>query len=332
MSDTPAIARDDAERKLLQRLVAGPVSGDVLAREAGLGRAAVWKKMQALRRAGIDIEGRRGAGYCLCQPLDLLEAEKICAALPPSLQSHLESLQVAWRIDSSNSALLARPPPAEGVRVLLAEQQTAGRGRRGRAWASPLAANLYLSLDRRYLGGLARLGGLSLAAGIAVAEALRQETGLDIRLKWPNDLWLEGRKLGGLLLEGGGEYAGPARAVIGVGLNVRMPGSAAEKIDQPWIDLAARLQPLPARNQLAATLLARLIPALMLFEREALVPFLPRWQALDALAGQRLRVLTANGEFMAEALGLAADGGLRVRHADGEETLHSAEVSIRAEQ
>src|SRR5690606_4226150 len=136
---------------------------------------------------------------------------------------------------------LRREPPVQGVAVLLAERQTAGRGRRGRHWASPLAANLYLSASRRYGGGLARLGGLSLAAGTAVAEALRALGASGVQLKWPNDLVIGGRKLGGLLVEGSGEPAGAARAVVGLGLNVRMPETEGGRIDQPWTDLGAVL-------------------------------------------------------------------------------------------
>jgi BirA family biotin operon repressor/biotin-[acetyl-CoA-carboxylase] ligase len=215
----------------------------------------------------------------------------------------------------------------------LAERQTGGRGRRGRSWASPLAAHLYLSLARQFSGGLARLGGLSLVAGIAVVEALH-ELGLgDVCLKWPNDVVVRDhaglRKLGGLLVEGGGEHAGPVRAVLGIGLNVRMPVATAAAIDQPWCDLAA-LGPAVSRNAIAATLLAHLLPALETFDREGLAPYLPRYAALDALAGQRVRLHLPGGECDATALGLADDGALRVRTDDGSErVLHSGEVSVR---
>lgn len=324
----PETTRADAERALLQRLAEGPVSGDRLAAELGLTRAAVWKRIDALRQAGVEIDAQPGQGYALARPLDLLDEASICQGLPPDVRAQLESLTVRWTLDSTNTALLAEIPPKQGVRVLLAERQQGGRGRLGRPWASPLAANLYLSLDRQFEGGLARLAGLSLVAGIAAAEALREVTGLDIRLKWPNDLWLDGRKLGGLLVEGGGEHGGPARAVIGLGLNVRMPEAFGRDIDQAWIDLAARCEPL-SRNALVAALISAWVPALEAFDREGLASFLPRWQALDALAGQRVRVINGNQVWDAEALGLASDGGLRVRDGQGERTVYSGEVSVR---
>lgn len=322
-----------ADRALLDRLAGGPVSGDTLAREAGLTRAAVWKRIEALRAAGLRIEARAGRGYALSAPVDLLDGGGIVAALPAPLREGLGALEVAWSLDSTNSELLRLGDPGPRARVLLAERQTGGRGRRGRSWASPLAANLYLSVARRFDAGLARLGGLSLVAGIAVAEALHALGVERARLKWPNDLvvTVDGRlhKLGGILVEGGGEYAGPARAVIGIGLNVRMPPGAADGIDQPWIDLQALGAPAP-RNQVAAAVLARLLPALDRFDAEGLAPFLPAYAALDALARQPVRILAGDAGHDGTALGVAADGALRVRTAGGERVFHAGEVSLRA--
>lgn len=323
------------ERALLQRLADGPVSGDVLAGEAGLTRAAVWKRIQALREAGIAIDAAPGRGYRLAQPLDLLDVDAIRAALPASARTGLAALEAAWALDSTNSELLRRETPARGCAVLLAERQTGGRGRRGRDWASPLAAHLYLSLARRFEGGLARLGGLSLVAGIAACEALQGAGFSQLQLKWPNDLVVveDGglRKLGGLLVEGGGEAGGAARAVVGLGVNVRMPAAFARAIDQPWTQLAALAPAPPDRNQLAATLLEALLPAFDLFDAQGLSPFLPRYAALDALAGRLVRVHDAARSWDAQALGIADDGALRVRDDVGEIRLvHAGDVSVRA--
>jgi len=323
------------ERHLLQRLIAGPVSGDALAREGGQTRAAVWKRIEALREAGVPIEARAGRGYALASPMDLLDGDAIRAALPQAIQGSLASLEAAWSIDSTNTELLRRPAPARGADVLLAERQTGGRGRRGRQWASPLAAHLYLSISRQFGGGLARLGGLSLVAGIAAVEALRA-AGFEVRLKWPNDLVVPAddgslRKLGGILVEGGGEHAGPVRAVIGMGINVRMPAAIAAGIDQPWCDLAGLSDAPPDRNALAAAVLAQLLPALDEFDAEGLAPFRARYAALDALAQRPVTLHTTTGELRGVALGLADDGALRVRLDDGEErSFHSGEVSVRS--
>lgn len=323
------------ERALLQRLAAGPVGGDTLAREAGLTRAAVWKRIDALREAGIAIDASPGRGYRLAQPLDLLDADAIAASLPGTARP--ASLEVAWSLDSTNNELLRRETPARGCAVLLAERQTGGRGRRGRDWASPLAAHVYLSLARRFEGGLARLGGLSLVAGIACCEAMHALGFEQVRLKWPNDLVVvDGevlRKLGGLLVEGGGEAAGAARAVVGIGLNARMPAGFGDAIGQPWTQLSAlsaqATRP-PSRNDVVAALLARLLPALDEFDAHGLAPFLPRYAAFDVLAGRPVRVHAATQASDAVALGIADDGALRVRGADGGEyRVHAGDVSVR---
>lgn len=323
---------NEAERALLQRLATGPVSGDLLAREAGVTRAAMWKRIQGLRAAGVEIEAERGRGYALCHPVELLDARRILRDLPADARGEVAALEVAWSLDSTNSELLRRDTPARGVAVLLAERQTGGRGRRGRAWVSPLAAHLYLSAARHFRGGLARLGGLSIVAGVAAAEALRGLGLAQVGLKWPNDLVAGVRKLGGLLVEGGGEHGGPVRAVVGLGINVRMPASAADGIDQAWADLAG-LAPAGAaavsRHALAVACLARLLPALEQFDREGLAPFLPRYRALDALAGREVVVHAGGGEQRGIAAGIAADGALRLQGPDGERSFHAGEVSVR---
>lgn len=324
---------NDGERGLLRRLGAGPVSGDALAREAGLTRAAMWKRIQALRAAGVEVRAERGRGYALAHPLELLDAEWILRELPGPVRSGVAALEVAWSPDSTNSELLRRETPAGGAAVLLAERQTGGRGRRGRTWVSPLAAHLYLSVARQFRGGLARLGGLSIVAGIAAAEALHGLGLPQVRLKWPNDLVAGDRKLGGLLVEGGGEHGGPVRAVVGLGINVRMPAASAAGIDQPWTDLAALARDAGAatvsRHALAVHCLARLLPALDRFDRDGLASFLPRYRALDALAGRRVVVHAAHGERAGTAAGLAADGALRLRTPEGEQLCHAGEVSVR---
>lgn len=326
---TPAVSLDD--RSLLCCLGPQPVSGAELAARAGQTRAAIGKRIQALRKAGLAIGADRGRGYWLESPLDLLDADAIRAALAVDVLPRLQALEVAWRIDSTNSALLARRAPEAGVVALLAEQQTAGRGRRGRAWVSPLAAHLYLSVLRRFEGGLARLGGLSLVAGVAVAEALRDGCGSAVGLKWPNDLLVDGRKLGGILVEGGGEHGGPVQAVIGIGINVRMPETMAQDIGQPWIDLASASRGVALqRSRIAAMVLENLIRALDMFDAHGLSPFLERYRALDVLAGHAIGVHAADGVHEVHVLGLASDGGLRVRRGDGSESiLHSGEVSVR---
>ncbi|WP_062357546.1 bifunctional biotin--[acetyl-CoA-carboxylase] ligase/biotin operon repressor BirA [Pseudoxanthomonas mexicana] len=317
------------ERELLQRLIEGPVSGDALARDAGLTRAAVWKRIEALREGGLRIDAQAGRGYALADSIELLDAERIRAVLQAATTAELSSLEVAWSLDSTNSELLRRQAPERGTDVLLAEQQTGGRGRRGRQWASPIASNLYLSLSRQFSGGLARLGGLSLVVGVAVAEALRRAGYEAVGVKWPNDLLAHGHKLGGILVEGGGEHGGPVRAVIGIGLNVRMPSPVAATIDQAWTDLGALAGNAPSRNLLASQMLDALLPALEDFDRDGLSVFLARYAALDVLAGRVVTVHGPQGDEHGIADGIGADGALRVKVGQAMRHVHAGEVSVR---
>ncbi|RPD87715.1 bifunctional biotin--[acetyl-CoA-carboxylase] ligase/biotin operon repressor BirA [Luteimonas sp. 100069] len=322
------------ERTLLQRLIAGPVSGDVLARESGQTRAAVWKRISLLREAGVPIVARPGVGYALAQPLSLLDADAIRAALPADARARLSSLEVAWSVDSTNAQLLRRPMPGALAQVLLAERQTGGRGRRGREWQSPLGAHLYLSLQRGFEGGLARLGGLSLVAGVAAVEAIHGLGIGAVRLKWPNDLVVAGadgvRKLGGILVEGGGEHAGPARAVLGIGINVRMPEAQAALIDQPWTDLTrCGGSAVPTRDSLAAAVLGAWLPALDLFDREGLAPFRERYARIDALSGAEVEIHTEAAPVRGIAAGIADDGALQVEIDGLLRAFHAGEVSVR---
>jgi BirA family biotin operon repressor/biotin-[acetyl-CoA-carboxylase] ligase len=190
-------------------------------------------------------------------------------------------------------------------------------------------------LARSFTGGLARLSGLSLVAGVATAEALRALGFIGVQLKWPNDLVVADgiglRKLGGLLVEGGGEHAGPVRAVIGLGLNVRMPPAAAVDISQPWIDLGALTTQLAPRNELVAVVLSHWLPALAAFDADGLAPFLDRYARLDALADRDVTLQAPDGSARAaRALGIADDGALRLRIDGRDERVHSGDVSVRA--
>lgn len=323
-----------AERALLARLAEGPVSGSALARETGLTRAAIWKRIEALREAGLEIEAQAGQGYHLTRPPHWLSASAILEGISPSVREDVADLEVAWSLDSTNAELLRRLTPEHGVSALLAEAQTLGRGRRGRQWNSPLGAHIYLSLARQFSGGLARLGGLSLVVGIAAVEALQREGFPQLRLKWPNDLVVEDqgglRKLGGLLIEGGGEYAGPARAVIGLGVNVSMPAASAQGIDQPWIDLQSLANAPMNRDRLVSALIEALVPVLEQFDTEGLAPFLSRWSALDVLEGRLIDVHDAQGMQCGIAKGIASDGALCVEVEGQIKWLHAGEVRVRA--
>lgn len=265
--------------------------------------------------------------------VDTLDADAIRAQLPGEVRATFAAIEVVDDIDSTNSELLRRRTPDTGIVALFAEHQSGGRGRQGRAWASPPGANLYLSLARTFDGDFTRLGGLSLAVGIAVAETLHALGARTVALKWPNDLVTEDgetlRKLGGLLIEGGLQDGRP-RAVIGLGLNVRMPADAAAAIDQPWTDLDALLgdAALP-RNVVAGRLLDALSVALHAFDAGGLRPFLPRFELLDALRDLPVTARIGEREVVGTAMGIDDDGALVLRTDAGLQPLRAGEVSVR---
>lgn len=258
---------------------------------------------------------------------DALDAAAIRAALPGDV---CVDIAVLDSVDSTNAALWRRDPPQQPL-ALLAEEQTAGRGRRGRSWLSAPGHSLCLSLRWRCTLPLSAMGALPLAAGLACAEALRA-LGAAVQVKWPNDLVCAAGKLGGILVEARSDGAGSV-AVIGIGLNLRLPPGLDAVLDakaQAPAALAGLLDSLPSRNAIAAALLGQLLARINEFAAHGWPPLQPAWDAVDALSGRRVRVRDAAGERAGEVLGLAGDGALRVRFADGEASLHSGEVSVRA--
>ncbi|MCI1710809.1 MAG: biotin--[acetyl-CoA-carboxylase] ligase [Chiayiivirga sp.] len=256
--------------------------------------------------------------------LDARDAMALRVALPAAMVARIGRIDCVAQVDSTNAELLRRGAAQPDLAVLLADAQSAGRGRRGRHWQSPPGANLYASLYWRHRREAQALGGLSVVVGLACAEALQALGIAAVRVKWPNDLIAQGRKLGGVLIELAAEAA-----VIGIGLNLHMPEATAERIDQPWTDLIT-LGVDVERPALMAALLLHLIPALDDFLDHGLEPFHARWQALDAFAGARVHAFVGDERLEGEALGLAPDGGLRLRLEHGERVLHSADVSLRA--
>jgi BirA family biotin operon repressor/biotin-[acetyl-CoA-carboxylase] ligase len=319
-------------REVLEALAPGQaVSGVALAAQAGLTRAAVWKQVEALRLRGLPVEARAGDGYRLPWPIQLLNAQAIREDMPPVLARRLGALEVHWELDSTSSELHRRlTGEAADLSCILAETQTAGRGRRGRNWLSPPGLNLYLSVLKRFEQGFAGLAGLSLAIGVIVLRALDDLGIHSAGLKWPNDVLAGEAKLAGILVELSGEYQGPCAAVIGIGLNLRLPEALREQAGQPVTDLAtlAGGQP-PERNSVAAVLIARLVEGLQQFERDGFAGFVDDYARFDLLHGQPLRIISGQGEFAGVGEGVDERGALLVRTAEGLRSIDSADVSVR---
>jgi len=319
-------------RQLLTLLSDGDYhSGEALGDVLGVSRMAVWKHLKALRAAGVRINVQRGKGYSLPAPLELLQRDAILAAITPGVRVAINDVHVYLDIDSTNNWLRSRAlAGAPSGTVCVAEQQSAGRGRRGRDWVSPFAASLYLSLLWRSNGGAAALGGLSLVSGIATLRAL-QALGVEgLGLKWPNDVLAGQDKLAGILIDVVGEAGGPCAVIIGLGININMPAAAAAAIDQPWTDLDRLTgDTAPSRNLLAGRLLSELMPALKKFDQAALQPFMDDWQQYDLVDGQRIELSLPNESIRGTACGIDDGGALLVDTGEGRRRFASGEVSVR---
>ncbi|MEO6172855.1 MAG: biotin--[acetyl-CoA-carboxylase] ligase, partial [Arenimonas sp.] len=219
-----------------------------------------------------------------------------------------------------------------GTDIFLAERQTAGRGRMGRQWTSPMAANIYLSLRRRFNKGLPALSGLSLVVGVIIAKSLRAQGFADIGLKWPNDIYAKGnKKCGGILIEVSGEANAEITAIIGIGLNVRMPKNSAKKIDQDWTDLQELAgEEILSRNRVLTALLDELLPGLQFFEDQGAFVFLSQWPEYDILLHREVKLLDAASTQTGTVLGITEQGALRLQQNGVERHYHSGEVSVRA--
>jgi len=302
-------------------------SGETLAGAMGVTRAAVWKRVRALEKLGLAVFRVPGRGYRLAAPLQLLDPALISGSLSPGCRARLTGLTVLDTVGSTNTWLAERPgEPA----VCLAEFQSAGRGRHGRAWVSPFGANLYLSLAWSFAEWPAGFTALGMVAAIAVVRALKALGVEGVGIKWPNDLVAAGKKLAGILVDIQGEPPRATRAVIGVGLNVRMPASAGEVIDQPWMDLATLTDgAAPERNRLAAVLIETLFAALDEFAAAGFAAFSADWQALDLVAGRAVALQSHDQTITGVAAGVDEQGALLLRTAQGVKRFVSGDVSLR---
>ncbi len=318
-------------------------SGEDLGRDFAVSRAAVWKHVQLLQEAGITVVSERGKGYQLPVPIHLLNADLLATHLSPIALSLLVDLRLEFSVESTNTEamqqLINSPNECNG-RVVFAEQQTAGRGRRGRHWVSPLGHNIYCSMSWGFTSGASSLSGLSLAVGLVTVMALESLGFNGIQLKWPNDLLWRGRKLGGILLEIVGDLAGPCQVVVGIGLNVTMSHSDPQKImhsasheqgiNQPWVDLHEIDPQHTDRNRIAAVMLNQLLPMLADFERDGFSPLRSQWISRDAFLDQSVILQIGDQQIQGVSKGVADDGSLCLETLSGLHRFNGGEISLRA--
>lgn len=323
-------------KQLLTLLADGQFhSGTELARVLAVSRTAVWKHLQSLAELGVKVSAVSGKGYKLQRPLHLLDRREIDAYLDERAGSLISQVDVFPTIASTN-AYLAEIGHRNGMqasgRVCLAEYQTSGKGRRGRTWVSPFGHNIYLSILWHYSEGPAAIAGLSLAMGVAAVRALRKLGVEQVGLKWPNDIYWQQRKLGGILIEVSGESGGPCHAVIGLGLNLYLPQHQAESIEQAWVDLQQILGDdiIQRRNRLVALLLNEMLPIIAEFEPGTLLGYVKEWRHSDCMQGKAVTIFIGNQNFEGVVKGIDDQGLLLLEDGEGRiRSFASGEVSFR---
>ena len=264
------------------------------------------------------------------------DVDRLRRSLSPASRRRIERIDAFASIDSTNTWLTARPPPQPGAAaVAIAGHQTAGRGRRERRWVSSPGSSLCLSLAYTFCELPARLPPLTLAIGVATAGALERLGIEGVRVKWPNDLLLGRRKLGGILVESRILNADPQPAVTviaGIGINLEMPRLLADAIDSDWdagpVGLDACGVELPGRDVLAAALIDAIVDAMLRFDAEGLPPFATMFARLDGLAGCVIVAETPDGTLQGVADGIDNDGALRLVQRDGVRRIVSGSIRI----
>jgi BirA family transcriptional regulator, biotin operon repressor / biotin---[acetyl-CoA-carboxylase] ligase len=302
------------------------LSGEELGSRLGLSRTAVWKRIERLRACGYQVEGSSRRGYRLQPDQDLLLAAEIMAGLP-----QLRLTGPVWHfltVPSTNDLAkdLARRGYPEGM-VLLAETQSAGRGRLGRVWESPPGTGIYLSLLLRPPLPPTELPKLTLTAAVAVVEALEEVTALNIGIKWPNDILFGGKKLGGILTEMETESDQMSHVILGVGLNIN-----TQEFPEHLASLATSLGctgRIYSRLAIVRAFLNAMDRWYSTFLERGFEPILMAWHRNAETLGKPVRVKLGSREVSGLALDVAPDGALLVEKPDGEvEKIISGEIEM----
>ncbi len=326
----PSASTDRKIDKLITLLVRNAmvvVPGPKIASEIGATRSSVWQWIEKLRALGVEITGHPASGYQLSKLPDVLA--------PGLLRPELGEIEMGrkivhyFRVGSTNSVALklAAEGAAHGT-VVLAEDQTAGRGRFGRAWFSEKSSGIYASVILRPPLSPAAAPALTLMAGVAAQRALNGATGLEVDIRWPNDLLVGGKKVCGILTEMNAELDRLHYVVLGLGINVNHREIPAELKS---IATSLRLEGHKpyARLRLAAALLKELDRHYQMLLEGGAAAVASAWQEASSFArGRRVRVVANTGAYLATTAGLDASGALRVRLEDGrEELLVAGEVT-----
>ena len=279
------------------------------------------KLTEALLELGLEYKVKAGL-IQLLEPIELLN--------PDVIMRHISSeprLEIHWTINSTNSYLMGMKTGLDSVIVCLAEQQLAGKGRRGKTWVSPFGKNIYLSVGKSFTRRISDLGGLSLVAGTQVVKTLHACGLLDAGLKWPNDIILGKGKLAGILVELGVPAGDRVFAVVGVGVNFSLQEKDSREIGQPWSAVGQYLS--VSRNEIAGKLTENLLQAMQLFEIEGFSAFHQEWSRYDLYSGLNVVVHRGAERIDGRDVGVDEDGNLLLETTNGIQVFNAGEVSLR---
>ncbi|WP_404399875.1 bifunctional biotin--[acetyl-CoA-carboxylase] ligase/biotin operon repressor BirA [Idiomarina seosinensis] len=304
-------------------------SGQALGEALGITRSAINQHIQKLLELGVDIYSVQGKGYRLAQPIELLDSHVIASynRMP------VDQLQVHSVVTSTNDELkhYRRSNSLNNGYVFFAEAQTAGRGRRGRTWLSPFGSNLYMSVYWKVELGVNAAMGMSVAVGIAIAAALRHMGIADAGVKWPNDVYVHGKKIAGVLIDIESCDDGTADCIVGIGLNIDMPATIATQIDQQWTDVATELVEPWSRNEVAATLYRYTVNYLQQFSKHGLSPLIEQWTKLDVYFNKPVKLIMGNREVRGLCRGIDEFGAVLIDNGDQVVRYFGGELSLRGD-
>ena len=315
---------------LLRRLSDGRFhSGQALADEFDLSRSSIFNVLGQAEAMGLTIHAVRGRGYRLPDPVEWLDGSAVAKHLGAIADAY--TIQVLDSVDSTNTTLMeaALGGAADGT-LICSEYQHSGKGRRGRQWHSVPGGSLTFSTLWRFDNGLQSLAGLSLIVGLAIARAVNRHSRHPARLKWPNDVLVDYRKLAGILVEVQGHLHGAAFAVVGIGLNVRLNEAQRDVVDQAVVDLA-EMGVTVGRNRLLADCLLELHTVLSRFRQHGFAGLRQDWQALDAYAGKPVALSLPDARSVhGVASGVDETGAFLMRDAASSLIAYSGgEISLR---
>lgn len=303
------------------------VSGQEFGAQHGVSRTAISKHIRSLADMGLDVFRVTGKGYKLAQPIILLDKESITEQLKLAIKPMVEVHQF---IDSTNNYLIRRlPHQLQHGQICIAEHQSGGRGRRGRQWISPFGSHLYLSMYWYLESGINAAMGLSTVTALAVNDAIKSLYQINVQLKWPNDIYLEGLKLAGILIDLEGQPSEPCHCVVGIGINLNMPAKSAEAIDQPWTELQKYIAQPIDRNAFAAKLIECLQYRFKLHQQQGLQDMMNEWKELDFYYNKSVKIITGERETVGLCKGINNQGALLLEIDNKIHPIYGGEVSLR---